>query len=93
MIGYSQINKVNIGAQIGGQAFSQVVAFENKAALDRFIQKEYAFSGEAKATAIKSGVALNARFQDGVAVFQHTKGGLMAAVAVGGQRFSFSPAR
>lgn len=93
MIGYSQINKLNIGAQAGGQAFAQVVAFEDKRALDRFIQKEFAFSAEVKATAIKSGVALNARFQDGVAVFQHTKGGLMAAAAVGGQRFSFDPVR
>jgi lipid-binding SYLF domain-containing protein len=91
MIGYSLYTKLNIGPQIGGQALSQVIAFEDSAALHKFIDREYAFTAEAKATAIKSGVALNARFQDGVAVFQHTKGGLIAAVAVGGQRFKFAP--
>jgi lipid-binding SYLF domain-containing protein len=90
MIGYSDLTQVTVGAQIGGQAYAEVVAFQNKAALDKFIQKEYAFDAGVSAVAVKSGVAKNARFQNGVAVFQYIKGGLMAEAAAGGQRFRFT---
>ncbi len=90
MIGYSDLTQATVGAQIGGQSYSEVVAFQDKAALDRFIEKEYALEGGISAVALKSGVAKNARFQNGIAVFQYIKGGLMAEAAVGGQRFRFS---
>jgi lipid-binding SYLF domain-containing protein len=88
-IGYSDMSQATVGAQIGGEGFAQVIAFENKAALDKFTSKEFAFNAEVSAVALKSGVAKQARFRDGIAVFQYTKGGLMAAAAVGGQRFRF----
>jgi lipid-binding SYLF domain-containing protein len=93
MIGYSDLTQVTVGAQIGGQSYSEVVAFQNKAALDRFISSEYAFEAGLSAVALKSGAAKNARFQNGIAVFQYIKGGLMAEAAAGGQRFRFTPVR
>lgn len=93
MIGYSDLSQATVGATIGGQEFTEVVAFQNKAALDKFIHDEYAFSAGVSAVALKSGTAKNARFQDGVAVFQYIKGGLMAEASVGGQRFRFTPVR
>jgi lipid-binding SYLF domain-containing protein len=93
MIGYSDISQATVGAQIGGQQFAEVIAFEDKAALDKFIQSNYAFTAQATAVAIKSGAAQNARFREGVAVFTYIKGGLMAEAAVGGQRFRFDPVR
>ena len=91
-IGYSDITQATIGAQIGGQAFSEVVAFEDQAALERFKQDNFAFTAQVTAVALKSGAAANARFRDGVAVFTYIKGGLMAEAAAGGQRFRFRPA-
>lgn len=93
MIGYSDITQATVGAQIGGQAYAEVIAFENKAALDRFIQREYTLAAQATAVALKSGAAAAARFQDGIAVFTYIKGGLMAEASVGGQRFRFTPIR
>jgi lipid-binding SYLF domain-containing protein len=93
MIGYSRMIKGTVGAQIGGKGYAQVVCFENKAALDKFIAKEFAFSAEVSAVALKSGAAKMAKFQNGIAVFQYQKGGLMAAAAVGGQQFTYAPAR
>jgi lipid-binding SYLF domain-containing protein len=92
-IGYSDMSQATVGAQIGGEAFAEVIAFENKAALDRFIEKEFAFTAELKAVALKSGAGKAARFQDGIAVFTYVKGGLIAQAAVGGQRFRFVPTR
>ena len=88
-IGYADMTQATVGAQIGGQEFAEVIVFENKAALDKFRDKEYAFTAQVSAVAIKSGAAKNARFRDGVAVFTYIKGGLMAEAAVGGQRFRF----
>ena len=90
-IGYSDITQATVGAQIGGQSYSQVVVFEDKAALDKFTQSAYAFTAQVTAVAIKSGAAANARFRDGVAVFTYIKGGLMAEASAGGQRFRFVP--
>jgi lipid-binding SYLF domain-containing protein len=91
MIGFSDMSQVTVGAQVGGQEYSEVVAFENQAALDKFTTKEYAFDASVSAVAIKSGVAKTARFREGVAVFKYIKGGLMADASVGGQRFRFRP--
>jgi lipid-binding SYLF domain-containing protein len=91
MIGYSTLKKATIGLQAGGQAYSEVILFQDKDALNRFINHEFRFEANATAVAIKSGVSANAKFQNGIAVFQATKGGLMAAAAVGGQTFAFAP--
>jgi lipid-binding SYLF domain-containing protein len=91
MLGYSDLTAATVGAQIGGQSFAEVIAFENKAALDNFTSKEYAFSAGMSAVALKSGAATAARFRDGIAVFTYVKGGLMAEISVGGQKFRFIP--
>lgn len=93
MIGYSDITQATIGLQAGGQAFTEVLVFENKNALDRFINNSYQPTAQATAVALKSGAAANAKYTDGVAIFTHIKGGLMAEAAVGGQRFRFTPVR
>ena len=93
LIGYSDITQATIGAQVGGQAYAEVIAFENKAALDKFIASEYQLAAEATAVALKSGASKQAKFQNGIAVFTYNKGGLMAAAAIGGQRFRYTPAR
>jgi hypothetical protein len=41
--------------------------------------------------AISAGAAANAAYQDGVAVFTATKGGLMYEASVGGQKFGYKP--
>jgi lipid-binding SYLF domain-containing protein len=92
MIGYADITQGSVGLQAGGQTFAQIIAFENKAALDRFTSNRLELAANASAVALKSGVATTARYTDGVAVFAWSKGGLMAEASIGGQQFSFTPA-
>lgn len=89
--GMVDLKKINVGLQAGGQAIIEVIFFENEAALDNFKTEEYKFSAEASAVAVESGVAVNAKFHDGVAVFAMPKGGLMADASVGGQKFTYTP--
>jgi lipid-binding SYLF domain-containing protein len=85
MIGYSDVKQLNVGAQLGGQTYKEVLVFENEDALNRFKTGAIKFAADASAVAIKKGAAASANFQDGVAVFTHPNGGLMFEAAIGGQ--------
>jgi len=91
-VGYAEIRQGTLGAQIGGQTFAELIAFQNQAAFERFREGKLEFTANASAVAIKSGAATATDYQNGVAVFVMPTGGLMAEAAVGGQQFSFEPA-
>jgi lipid-binding SYLF domain-containing protein len=88
-IGYSDLTQGTVGAQVGGQSFSELLVFEHKAALDRFKAGQFGFAAGASAVALKSGVATNPNFIDGVAVIVQPVGGVMAEAAIGGQQFTY----
>ena len=51
-VGNTSMNQLTIGLQLGGQAFSQVVFFEDKRALDEFTGGNFEFGAQATAVAI-----------------------------------------
>ena len=85
-IGYADITQASAGLQLGGQTYSELVVFQNKAALDRFKQNQMEFAANASAVIAKTGAATNARFVDGVVVFVRPIVGAMAEASLGGQR-------
>jgi lipid-binding SYLF domain-containing protein len=92
MIGYAAIAQLTLGVQIGGQTFSEIIAFQDKAALDRFKQGRFAFAANASAVLVKGGAAASANYERGVAVFVSSEGGMMLEAAIGAQKFFFRPA-
>jgi lipid-binding SYLF domain-containing protein len=90
-VGRASLTQVSVGAQLGGQEYSEIIFFETPQALAEFKRNQFAFSAQATAVALKSGAAANARFKDGVAVFTSAKGGLMFEASLGGQKFKFEP--
>jgi lipid-binding SYLF domain-containing protein len=88
-VGTAQMVQVTVGAQAGGQAYREIIFFENKDALDRFMNNKFEFSGQASAVAVKSGASADAKYRDGVEVFSQEKGGLMVEASVGGQKFTY----
>lgn len=90
-VGTTKMTQVSVGATAGGQAFSEIIFFQSVAALTSFQRGETKFAGQVSAVALKSGASANAKYQEGVAVFTATKGGLMLEASVGGQTFSFEP--
>ena len=48
--------KVSVGFQEGGQAFSQMIFFQDKRACDEFNSGQFAFNAQASAVAIIAGV-------------------------------------
>ena len=90
-IGDAHVSQATIGAQLGGQSFSEVIFFETKAALDRFKENKYEMTAGLSAVAAAEGKSKDAKYTNGVAVFTHAKKGLMAEASVGGQKFKFTP--
>lgn len=90
-IGYADISQATVGAQVGGQTFTEVVAFETPDAMETFKSGQFAFDANASAVALKSGAAASAKYDHGVAVFVEPIGGLMVEASIGGQSFSFQP--
>src|SRR5919108_3622014 len=76
-VGYADLSQASVGLQAGGQTFSELLVFENKAALDRFKAGQLTFSGDASAVVLKAGVATDVKFIDGVAVVASPVGGAM----------------
>lgn len=91
VIGQSNLAQATFGLQAGGQQYMEVVFFEDQPALDRFTAGKVKFSGQASAVALKDGASVDIDYQDGVAIFTKTIGGLMAEASVGGQSFKYKP--
>lgn len=88
-IGMAKLKQVTVGFQFGGQAYREVIFFENQAALDRFKSNNFEFSAQASAVAATAGASANAKYRDGVMVFTQAKGGLMYEATIGGQKFDY----
>jgi len=59
-IGETSMTQLSVGFQLGGQGFSQIIFFENQAALKTFTKGEYEFGAEASAVAITLGASARA---------------------------------
>jgi lipid-binding SYLF domain-containing protein len=81
------LTQVTVGLQLGGQKYIELILFEDKEALDRFLAGKFTFSAQATAVAVKSGAAANAKYAEGVKVMTMATGGLMYEASVGGQKF------
>ena len=88
-VGMCSLKKVSVGLQAGGEALIQVIFFETEADVEKFKEGDYEFDAGISATALTAGASVDMEYTDGVAVFTHTKGGLMGDISVGGQKFEF----
>jgi len=90
-IGKVTLNQVTVGFQFGGQSYSEIIFFETPKSLADFKAGNFELSAQASAVALKTGASSTAKYQNGVAIFTATKGGLMYEASVGGQKFGFEP--
>ena len=90
-IGWSSITQISAGAQIGGQAFSEIIFFRDKELVREFKKGQFELSAQASAVAVTEGVGKAGSYTNGIAIFILPKGGLMAEVSIGGQRITFEP--
>jgi lipid-binding SYLF domain-containing protein len=59
-VGDTSLTQLSIGFQAGGQAFSEIIFFENKAAFDIFTAGNFEMAATAQATAITASASASA---------------------------------
>lgn len=59
-VGDTSITQLSIGFQAGGEAFSEIIFFENKAAFDKFTTGQFELAATAHATAITASASATA---------------------------------
>ena len=90
-IGMVTMTQITVGFQLGGQAYSELIFFEDEKAMKRFKRGKLKFAGQVSAVAVTLGASADVAYQNGVAVFTMAKAGLMYEAALGGQKFKFRP--
>ncbi len=91
LIGYARMTQVTVGAQAGGQTYSEIIFFKDKAAMEKFKTGNLKFAAQASAVIVTEGVSKDRAYDKGVAVFTMPKAGAMAEASIGGQTFAFTP--
>ncbi|MCG6891810.1 MAG: hypothetical protein LJE92_19685 [Gammaproteobacteria bacterium] len=59
-VGDTSMTQVTIGLQLGGQAYSQIIFFEDKRAFEEFTSGNFEFGAQATAVAITAGASATA---------------------------------
>jgi lipid-binding SYLF domain-containing protein len=59
-IGDTSMTQLSVGFQAGGQAYSEIIFFEDQRALDEFTSGNFEFSGNISAVAITAGASASA---------------------------------
>ena len=88
-VGEAKLRQVSVGFQAGGQAYIELICFEDQTSLDNFKKGNFEFSAQVSAVAVTAGVSKNAKYENGIMVLTLAKGGLMYEASVGGQKFKY----
>jgi len=100
-VGDTSMTQVTIGWQLGGQAYSQIIFFEDKRAFDEFTGGNFEFGAQATAVAITAGASAQAGStgasasasgsqQQAKTASRYSKGVAVFTVAKGGLMFEAS---
>ena len=89
-VGYVKLTQASIGAQLGGQAITELIAFRDHAEVDRLRAGTFELGATAEAVMLTAGAGAWVRFADGVAVFALQRGA-MYELSVSGQKLSYEP--
>ena len=98
-VGTTSMTQLTVGLQLGGQAFSQIIFFEDKRAFDEFTSGNFEFGAEASAVAITAGASATAGTtgssagasagqRDATTVGKYHKGMAIFTVAKGGLMYA-----
>jgi len=100
-VGDTSMAQVTLGLQLGGQAYSQIIFFEDKRAFDEFTSGNFEFGAQASAVAITAGASAGASTagssagasggkHDATTVGKYHKGMAVFTVAKGGLMYEAS---
>jgi len=88
-LGDTRMTQISAGFQWGGQAYSEIIFFEDENALELFKTNRLELAAQASAVAVTAGLSADAAYNKGVAIYTLPKGGLMYEATIGGQKFKY----
>ena len=102
-VGDTKMNQLSVGFQAGGQAYSQIIFFQDKRAFDEFTQGNFEFGADVSAVAITAAVsgsagttgtsgAASGGKKDAATAGDYHKGIAVFTIAKGGAMFEASVA-
>jgi lipid-binding SYLF domain-containing protein len=84
---YMKMGTAGIGIGLGGKKYQVVFLFQDESTFRNFVDKGWKAGAEAGAGAGKAGVAAETGFVNGIAVYQLTDKGLIAAADISGTKY------
>ncbi len=98
-VGNATMGQLSVGFQAGGKAYSEIIFFEDKRALDEFESGTFEFSAQASATAVTAGASAiastggvsagaSAGPKDASVVGSYNKGVAVFSIAKGGLMYA-----
>lgn len=90
-VGYMTVNHGTVGPQLGGQAFSEIIVFQERSALERAKAGNIDLTASAAITVITVGSAARTSAESGTRVFIDDEDGFLAGVNIGGMTVSYEP--
>ena len=63
-VGRASVGQASVGFQLGGEAFQEIVFFENASTLNDFKKGNFALAAQASAVALSAGAAASANYQN-----------------------------
>lgn len=89
LVGMAELRQLDVGFQLGGKAFREVILFQTREQLEEFKQGNLELSSDISVVIIDEGISQDVDFQEGIAVVTMAKAGAMAGISVGGQKFDY----
>ena len=83
-VGDTSMTQITVGAQLGGEAYSQIIFFQNEDAFKEFTSGNFEFGAQAQAVAITAGASASAGTGGGASA--SASGGKNDAKTAGGYR-------
>lgn len=89
--GIVSLTQASVGAQAGGQTYSELIVLRNPVDIQRMKQGQYSVGAGASAVALTAGAAASTDINQGSTIFVMPRGGLMVDISVSGQKINYSP--
>lgn len=91
LVGNTSIWQFMYGVLAGGEYYSEIIFFKDKAALDDYKKGNMEFLGQAGVAFVTLGAAATPAFNGGVAIFTMTRVGLLLEITPSGAMFTYRP--
>ena len=89
--GYVSLEQASLGAQLGGESFSELLVLRRTADVDALKAGDYTIGADVGVVILSAGAAAHATFDPNASVFVLSRGGLMVDISISGQQLKYQP--